>query len=114
MPVSASPLADFVTVQPLAIAGRYVVQRDKDSVEDARLVMRQTVLLVQDHSGVELDLSLVDYSDSGVFDDLRRADTVRCSSGAGSADADHSPNASAQHLRSDPGGGGGVAGGGGQ
>ena len=88
MLVSAPPLTDFVPVQPSAIAGRYLVQWDKDSAEDAGMVkmdllglgalsqMRQAVRLVRERTGVEPDLSGIDYRDPGVFDDLARGDTV--------------------------------------
>ena len=88
MLVSACPLTDLVPVQPSAIAGRYVAQWDKDSAEDAGLVkldllglgalsqLRRAVSLVRDRTGVEPDLSRIDYADAGVFDDLGRADTV--------------------------------------
>ena len=88
MLVSACPLTDLVPVQPSAIAGRYVAQWDKDSAEDAGLVkldllglgalsqQRRAVSLVRDRTGVEPDLSRIDYADSGVFDDLGRGDTV--------------------------------------
>ena len=79
MLVSAPPLTDLVPVQSSAIADRYVVQWDKDSVEDAGLVkldllgwgalsqMRRAVSLVRDRSGAEPDLSRIDYEDAGVF-----------------------------------------------
>ena len=88
MLVSSTALTDLMPVQPSAIAGRYVAQWDKDSVDDAGVVkidllalgalsqMQQTVRLVRNRSGVEPDLGRIDYRDPGVFDDLGRAETT--------------------------------------
>ena len=88
MLVSSAPLTDLMPVQPAAIAGRYVAQWDKDSVDDAGALkidllalgalsqMQETVRLARGRTGVEPDLSRIDYCDSGVFDDLGRGDTV--------------------------------------
>ena len=88
MLVSSTPLTDLMPVQPSAIEGRYVAQWDKDSVDDAGVLkidllalgalsqMQQAVRLVRDRTGVEPDLSRIDYREQGVFDDLGRGDTV--------------------------------------
>ena len=88
MLVSSTALTDLMPVQPSAIAGRYVAQWDKDSVDDAGVVkidllalgalsqMQQAVRLVRNRSGVEPDLGRIDYRDPDVFDDLGRAETV--------------------------------------
>ncbi len=88
MLVSSTPLTDLMPVQPSAIDGRYVAHWDKDSVDDAGVLkidllalgalsqMQEAVRLVRDRSGVEPDLSRIDYRDDGVFEDLGRGDTV--------------------------------------
>ena len=88
MLVSSTPLTDLMPVQPSAIDGRYVAQWDKDGVDDAGVLkidllalgalsqMQQAVRLVRGRTGIEPDLSRIDYRDAGVFDDLGRGDTV--------------------------------------
>ena len=88
MLISASALTDIVPVQPAAIAGRYVGQWDKDTAGDVGMVkidllalgalsqLQRSVRLARDRSGVEPDLSRIDYRDPAVFDDLGRGDTV--------------------------------------
>ena len=86
--MSSAPLTDLMPVQPSAIEGRYVAHWDKDSVDDAGVLkidllalgalsqMQQAVRLVRDRTGVEPDLSRIDYHDPEVFADLGRGDTV--------------------------------------
>ena len=88
MLVSSTPLTDLMPIQPSAIEGRYVAHWDKDSVDDAGVLkidllalgalsqMQQAVRLARDRSGVEPDLSRINYRDAGVFEDLGRGDTV--------------------------------------
>ena len=88
MLVSSTPLTDLMPVQPSAIEGRYVAHWDKDSVDDAGVLkidllalgalsqMQEAVRLVRDRSGVEPDLSRINYRDPDVFADLGRGDTV--------------------------------------
>ena len=88
MLVSSTPLTDLMPVQPSAIDGRYVAHWDKDSVDDAGVLkidllalgalsqMQEAVRLVRDRTGIEPDLSRIDYRDRGVFDDLGHGDTV--------------------------------------
>ena len=88
MLVSGSPLMDLVPVQPAAMAGRYVVQWDKHSVDDARMLkidllglgalsqLHEAVGLVRARTGAEPDLSRIDIHDQAVYDDLCRGDTV--------------------------------------
>ena len=88
MLISESPLSDFMPVQPAAMAGRYIGQWDKDTVDDVGMVkidllalgalsqMQRSVRLVRDRTGVEPDLSRIDYRDPAVFEDLGRGDTV--------------------------------------
>ncbi len=88
MLVSSTPLTDLMPIQPSAIAGRYVAHWDKDSVDDAGILkidllalgalsqMQQAVRLVRSRTGVEPDLSRINYRDPEVFADLGRGDTV--------------------------------------
>ncbi len=88
MLVSSTPLTDLMSIQPSAIEGRYVAHWDKDSVDDAGVLkidllalgalsqMQQAVRLVRSRTGVEPDLSRINYRDAGVFEDLGRGDTV--------------------------------------
>ncbi len=88
MLVSSTALTDLMPIQPSAIGGRYVAHWDKDSIDDAGVLkidllalgalsqMQQAVRLVRDRSGVEPDLSRINYRDPEVFADLGRGDTV--------------------------------------
>ena len=88
MVISSVPLTDMVPVQPSAIAGRYVCQWDKDSVDDASFVkidllalgalsqMQEAAQLITKRTGTEPDLSRIDFDDPEVYADLSRGDTV--------------------------------------
>ena len=88
MLVSSTPLTDLMPVQPSAIEGRYMAHWDKDSIDDAGVLkidllalgalsqMQQAVRLVRSRTGVEPDLSRINYRDPEVFADLGRGDTV--------------------------------------
>ena len=88
MLVSSTPLTDLMPIQPSAIGGRYVAHWDKDSIDDAGVLkidllalgalsqMQQAVRLVRDRSGIEPDLSRINYRDPEVFADLGRGDTL--------------------------------------
>ena len=81
-------LAGMMPVQPSAIEGRYVAHWDKDSDGDAGVLkidllglgalsqMQQAVRLVRGRTGVEPDLSRINYRDPEVFADLGRGDAV--------------------------------------
>lgn len=72
----------MVPVQPAAIKGRVVCQWDKDSVDDTGLVkidllslgvlsqMQETVTLVRERTGTDLDLSRINIADPAVYGDL--------------------------------------------
>ena len=88
MVISSVPLTDMVPVQPSAIDGRYVCQWDKDSVDDASFVkidllalgalsqMQEAAQLITRRTGIEPDLSRIDFDDPEVYADLSRGDTV--------------------------------------
>jgi error-prone DNA polymerase len=88
MVLSSTPLPEIVPVQRGAIAGRYVCQWDKDSVDDAGFVkidflalgalsqMQEVVELIEKRTGERLDLSRIDFEDNAVYDMLCSGDTV--------------------------------------
>ena len=88
MVISSVSLTDMVPVQSSAIAGRYVCQWDKDSVDDASFVkidllalgalsqMQEAAQLITKRTGIEPDLSRIDFDDPEVYADLSRGDTV--------------------------------------
>ena len=88
MVLSSTPLLDSVPIQPSAIDGRYIVQWDKHSVEDAGFVkidflalgalsqMQEAVRLIEERTGELLDLSQIDFEDEGVYAMMHRADTI--------------------------------------
>jgi len=88
MILSSSPLTDIVPVQRGAIAGRYVCQWDKDSIDDAGFVkidflalgalsqMQEAVELIKKRTGRRIDLSRIDFADKAVYDMLCKGDTI--------------------------------------
>jgi len=88
MIISSSPLIDMVPVQPGAIAGRYICQWDKNSIDPAGFVkidflalgalsqMQETLQLIEDRTGEYHDLSRIDHDDPAVYAMLHQADTV--------------------------------------
>ncbi|MFQ5861036.1 MAG: DNA polymerase III subunit alpha, partial [Dehalococcoidia bacterium] len=88
MVIGSSRLTDLVPVQPGAIDDRYILQWDKDSVDDAGLVkidflalgalsqMQEALDLIQRRTGQRPDLSRIDFEDEAVYDMLCRADTI--------------------------------------
>jgi error-prone DNA polymerase len=87
MVISSRPLVELVPVMPAAIAGRQLVQWDKDSCADAGF-LKIDLLGLGMLSAVEtcveqislrhgqFDLARVPLDDPGVFADIQRADTV--------------------------------------
>jgi len=75
MIISSTPLVDIVPVQRGAIAGRYVCQWDKDSIDDAGFVkidflalgalsqLQEAVELIRQRTGKRVDLSRIDFED---------------------------------------------------
>ncbi|MDV2990314.1 MAG: DNA polymerase III subunit alpha [Dehalogenimonas sp.] len=88
MIISSVPLTDIVPVQRGAMAGRYVCQWDKDSIDDAGCVkidflalgalsqMQDAVELVRQRTGRFIDMSRIDFDDPAVYDMLGRGDTI--------------------------------------
>ncbi len=88
MVISTDPLVDVCPVVPAAMAGRQIVQWDKDSCADAGL-LKIDLLGLGMLSAVErcvdelqltreerLDLSRIDYRDEETFEAIRRAETT--------------------------------------
>jgi error-prone DNA polymerase len=88
MIISSAPLIDMVPIQPGAIAGRYVCQWDKDSIDDAGFVkidflalgalsqMQDALAEIERRTGKAVDLSRIDFKDQDVYAMLHRADTI--------------------------------------
>ena len=88
MVISSTPLTDIVPVQPGAIDDRYVMQWDKDSIDDAGFVkidflalgalsqMQDALALIEARTKHRPDLSRIDFEDDAVYDMLCEADTI--------------------------------------
>src|SRR5206468_320862 len=88
MVISSRPLVELVPVMPAAMAGRQLVQWDKDSCADAGFLkidllglgmlsaVEECVELIAVESGKPVDLSRIPLDDPDVYDDIQRADTV--------------------------------------
>jgi error-prone DNA polymerase len=88
MVISSRPLVELVPVQPCAMAGRQMVQWDKDSCADAGFLkidllglgmlsaVEDCVEQIAREHGTTIDLSRVPLDDQGVYDEIQRADTV--------------------------------------
>src|SRR5207302_803641 len=88
MVISSRPLVELVPVQPCAMAGRQMVQWDKDSCADAGFLkidllglgmlsaVEDCVEQIACVRGETIDLSRIPLDDRGVFEEIRQADTV--------------------------------------
>ncbi|MGB6552741.1 MAG: hypothetical protein WBE78_04560, partial [Candidatus Binataceae bacterium] len=88
MVIAATPLDEIVPLEPAAMPGRVVVQWDKDDCADLGIikidllglgmlaVLEETIPMIREHQGVEIDLAHLPPDDPGVYAMLRRADTV--------------------------------------
>jgi error-prone DNA polymerase len=88
MVISSRPLIELVPVMPAAMAGRQLVQWDKDSCADAGFLkidllglgmlsaVEECVELIAAEPGEAIDLSRIPLDDLDVYDDIQRADTV--------------------------------------
>jgi error-prone DNA polymerase len=88
MVIGATPLDEIVPLEPAAMPGRVVVQWDKEDCADLGIikidllglgmlaVLEETIPMVREHQGVEIDLAHLPPDDPGVYAMLRRADTV--------------------------------------
>jgi error-prone DNA polymerase len=88
MVISTKPIVDLVPVEQAAMAGRYICQWDKDSVDDARFIkidflalgmlslVEECSELIAEHRHRIEDLSRIDFNDPDVYDLICEADTV--------------------------------------
>ena len=88
MVISTRPLVELVPVMPAAMAGRQLVQWDKDSCADAGFLkidllglgmlsaVEECVELIAERRAEPIDLSRIPLDDPDVYDDIQRADTV--------------------------------------
>jgi error-prone DNA polymerase len=88
MVVAAGRLDTVVPLEPAAMPGRVVVQWDKDDCADLGIikvdllglgmmaVLEESIPLVREHEGVEIDLAHLPQDDPKVYAMLRRADTI--------------------------------------
>ena len=88
MVISSRPLVELVPVMPAAMAGRQLVQWDKDSCADAGFLkidllglgmlsaVEECVELIAERLAEPLDLSRIPLDDPDVYADIQRADTV--------------------------------------
>src|SRR3954471_6894358 len=88
MVISSRPLVELVPVMPAAMAGRQLVQWDKDSCADAGFLkidllglgmlsaVEECVEQISLRAHEPLDLARVPLDDPAVYDDIQRADTV--------------------------------------
>jgi error-prone DNA polymerase len=88
MVISSRPLIELVPLEQSAMEGRVLMQWDKDSVDDARMIkidflalgmlsaVDETLELIEEHRGKRVDLSRVDFEDNRVYDSICEADTM--------------------------------------
>ncbi|MGH7786267.1 MAG: error-prone DNA polymerase [Candidatus Binatia bacterium] len=88
MVIAAGRLDEVVPLEPAAMAGRVVVQWDKDDCADLGIikvdllglgmmaVLEETIPLIRAHEGVEVDLAHLPADDPATYAMLQRADTI--------------------------------------
>ncbi|MFQ5472750.1 MAG: DNA polymerase III subunit alpha, partial [Dehalococcoidia bacterium] len=88
MVISSKPLVELVPLEQSAMDGRVLVQWDKDSVDDARMIkidflalgmlsaVDETLDLIEENNGKRIDLSRIDFNDERVYDSISAADTM--------------------------------------
>jgi len=88
MVIAAGRLDDVVPLEPASMAGRHVVQWDKDDCADLGLIkvdllglgmlaaLEEAIPLVRDCDGVQLDLARLPPDDPAVYAMLQQADTI--------------------------------------
>jgi error-prone DNA polymerase len=88
MVISSRPLIEIVPMEQSAMDGRILIQWDKDSVDDARMIkidflalgmlsaQDDCLALVEEHHGKKLDLSRINFQDDRVYDSICEADTM--------------------------------------
>jgi len=88
MVISSKPLLELVPLEQSAMPGRVLIQWDKDSVDDARMIkidflalgmlsaVDECLDLIEEHRGKRIDLSRIDFQDERVYDSICQADTM--------------------------------------
>jgi error-prone DNA polymerase len=88
MVVSWGGLDSIVPIEPASMENRSIIQWDKDDCEELKLVkidllglgmmavLRDSILLIREHHGQELDLYQIPQDDKTVYETLQNADTV--------------------------------------
>src|SRR5438093_1636186 len=88
MVISSRPLIELVPLEQSAMGGRVLMQWDKDSVDDARMIkidflalvmlsaVDETLELIEEHRGKRVNLSRIDFKDDRVYDSICEADTM--------------------------------------
>jgi error-prone DNA polymerase len=88
MVISSRPLIEMVPLEQSAMEGRLLIQWDKDSVDDARMIkidflalgmlsaVDETLELIEEQRGKRIDLSRIDFNDDRVYDSICDADTM--------------------------------------
>ena len=88
MILSSVPLTDLVPVQRGAIDGRYIVQWDKDDLDDAAMVkidflalgalsqLQDALQMIEERTGRSVDITRIDFEDPAVYDTLCSGDTI--------------------------------------
>jgi len=86
--ISSRPLIEMVPLEQSAMEGRLLIQWDKDSVDDARMVkidflalgmlsaVDETLEFIEEHYGKRIDLSRIDFDDDRVYEGICEADTM--------------------------------------
>ena len=86
--IAAGRLDEVVPIEPAAMAGRRVVQWDKDDCADLGIIkidllglgmlnaLEHTIRLVREHEGVAIDLAKLPPDDPATFAMIQRADTM--------------------------------------
>ncbi len=88
MVISSRPLVEMVPMEQAAMEGRVLIQWDKDSVDDARMIkidflalgmlsaQDECLELIEQHRGKRIDLARIDFADRRVYDGICAADTM--------------------------------------
>jgi error-prone DNA polymerase len=88
MVIASQPLIELVPLEQSAMEGRILMQWDKDSVDDARMIkidflalgmlsaVDETLGLIEERHGKRIDLSRIDFEDERVYDSICEADTM--------------------------------------
>lgn len=86
--IAAGRLDEVVPIEPASMPGRRVVQWDKEDCADLGIIkidllglgmlaaLEETIPLIRDHEGVELDLAHLPPDDPDTYAMMRRADTI--------------------------------------